>query len=249
MKKILFLLILTAAIGFASDSDSKMKSANTFYQQKKYTEAIAAYKSIIGTNNVSASVYYNIGNCYFKMGQYGYAVLYFEKALKLNPGDDDIRHNVQLAKSRTADKIESVPQLFLYRWVESVISLYSADGWMKFAIYMSFIFGALIIGFLFVKSFTVKRYLLLSAVPFLLLLALAITMTFTRYNAEKQREYAIVTIPITGVKNAPEENSKDAFIIHEGLKVKVEDSVDQWYRIRLEDGKIGWVLKVQVELI
>ena len=249
MKKLFLIIVLTAISAFASEVDTKLQAANSLYQVKKYPEAVAAYKAILGTNSESAAIYYNMGNSYFKMSQWGYSVLYFEKAHKLNPGDEDIRHNLVLAKSRTADKIDVVPQLFLYRWADAISSMYSADGWMKFAIYMSFIFAGLIIGFLLSKNMRVKRYLLFSSAPVLLLLALGVFITFARFNVEKQREYAIVTIPVVGVKNAPEEGSKDAFVVHEGLKVKIEDSVDKWYRVHLEDGKVGWVLKTNVELI
>jgi tetratricopeptide (TPR) repeat protein len=249
MKKLFLVIVLAAISVFASEIDTKLQVANSLYQMKKYPEAVAAYKAILGTSNESASIYYNMGNSYFKMGKWGYSVLYFEKAHKLNPGDEDIRHNLLLAKSRTADKIDVVPQLFLYRWADSISSMYSADGWMKFSIYMSFIFAGLVIGFLLSKNMTAKRYLLFSSAPFLLLLVFGIFITYARYNVEKQREYAIVTIPVVGVKNAPEEGSKDAFVIHEGLKVKIEDGVDKWYKVHLEDGKVGWVLKTNVELI
>jgi tetratricopeptide (TPR) repeat protein len=249
MKKF-FLLIVVAGISiFASDIDSKLQAANSLYQQKKYTEAVEAYKSMLGNSNASASIYYNMGNAYFKMGQFGYAVLYFERAHKLSPGDEDIRHNLQLAKSRTADRIDVVPQFFIFKWADSISSMYSADGWMKFAIIMSFMFAGLIIGFLLSGNMRAKRALLFTSTPFFVLLIFGVFMTIARYNAEKQRDYAVVTIPVTGIKNAPEEGSKDAFVVHEGLKVKIEDSVDKWYRVHLEDGKVGWVLKSHVELI
>lgn len=249
MKKFFLLIMLVSIPLFASDVDTKLQTANSLYQQKKYSEAVAAYKTILGSNNESASIFFNMGNAYFKMGQWGYAVLYFEKAHKLDPGDEDIRHNLLVAKSRTVDKIDAVPQLFLYRWADAISSKYSANGWMKFAIYMSFIFGGLIIGFLLSGNMRIKRYLLFSSSPFLILLLFGVFMTFSRYNAEKQKDYAIITIPVSGIKNAPEEGVKDAFVVHEGLKVKIEDSVDKWYRIHLEDGKVGWVLKSHVELI
>ena len=249
MKTYILILSLVASLSFAADLKTEVSSANSLYQHGKYSEAIQVYKTILGQNSESASIYYNMGDCYFKMGQVGYAVLYFERALKLNPGDDDTKQNLKLAKSRTTDKIDTVPQLFLYHWVDAVISLFSADGWMKLAIYMSFIFGGLIIGFLFLQNIALKRYCIITAVPFFLAFIIALTLTFFRYNTEKQKDYAIVTTPITGVKNSPDDKSKDAFIIHEGLKVKIEDGVDQWCRIRLEDGKIGWILKSQIELI
>jgi len=120
---------------------------------------------------------------------------------------------------------------------------------MKFAIIMSFIFGGLIIGFLLSGDMRVKRYLLFTSAPFLVVLLFGVFLAFLRYNAEKHRDYAIVTIPVSGIKNSPEDGVKDAFVVHEGLKVKIEDGVDKWYRIRLEDGKVGWVLKAHVELI
>ncbi len=249
MKQLFLLIMLVTIPLFASDVDAKLQAANSLYQQKKYVEAVAAYKSILGTQNESASIYFNMGNAYFKMGQWGYAILYFEKAHKLDPRDEDIRHNLLVAKSRTADKIEVVPQLFLYKWADAVSAMYSADGWMKFAIFMSFIFGGLFIGFLLSRDMRVKRYLLFTSAPFFILLLFGVFMTFARYNAEKPRDYAVIVIPVSGVKNSPEEGVKDAFVVHEGLKVRIEDGVDKWYRIHLEDGKVGWVLKAHVELI
>ncbi len=226
-----------------------MKRANELYQQKRYDKAVETYQDIINMGYEGTSLYYNLGNSFYREGKLGYAILYYEKALRLSPGDADVQHNLLIANTKTADKIETIPPFFLFQWWESLLALFSVNGWT----YIAYIFYILLLAsigiYFFAKRNKYQRYAFFGGLFSLLLMIITLTFFIINLNRQLNVKKAIVINPAVTVKLAPDPTSNDAFIVHEGLKVREEDQVDNWIKIKLADGKEGWLQKNTIATI
>lgn len=221
--------------------DSLVIGANNSYNAEQYPDAIEKYRAVIDQGYVSPELFYNLGNSYFKLGRIPEAILYYEKALKLEPGNEDIRYNLQLANSRITDKIEPVPELFLRTWWKQLRDRLPVDSWA----------WASIAGFLLVLFFTgivvlsrssrLKRFSFWTGVVILLFSILATTLASQSLKEITNQEEAIIFTPTVTVKSSPNKGSVDLFVIHEGTKVHITDKVEGWSEIRIADGNKGWV--------
>lgn len=242
MIKYLCFVMLINVLTFADVNDLLM-NANQFYKSQNYDNAITAYEEVLSQGYAGASVHYNLGNSYYRIGKIGLAILHYEKALKYAPNDDDIIHNLQLASMKTVDKVEAVPQFFLFGVWESVISIFTIDGWAIVA-YVLFILLLLAFGLIFfLRSVSIKRNVFFFSLPFLILFIFSVFIFLGKLKIDKEIKYGIILENAVNVKAAPDENSSNIFVIHEGLKIKIEDKVDIWVKIRLIDGKVGWINK------
>lgn len=243
------LIILFSPVYAQSSVDEMMKNANEFYVKGQFEESIKIYESIIKEGYEGASLFYNLGNAYYRVGKIGYAILNFEKALKLSPDDEDIQHNLQLAKLNLKDKIDALPPFFLFRIWESLLSVFSVDGWtiLSYILFLLFLFA---LGFyFFAKDITQQRIAFYSFIFILFLFISSATLLVVKLNQEIKLKYGIVLQTSLTAKTSPDPQGRVAFVIHEGLKVKLEDQVDRWIKIRLEDGQVGWVEKETIGII
>jgi len=250
MKKIILLLLyIFASNVLASEAEKMMQIGNQYFQGKEYEQAIGVYSKLVDANYESAALFYNLGNAYFRTGRQGYAILYYEKALKLDAGDEDIKHNLAFVNSKTVDSIESFPQFFLFEWWEALLGALTLTGW-TFTAYFFFIALLSSIGFyFFAKSPSQqKKYLIAGLISIILMLSCS-ALAVIKFNREVYLIKGIVVENTVTVKLSPDHKSGDAFIIHEGLKVKLEDTIDDWVKIRLPDGKVGWLQRNDLEII
>ena len=242
----LFAVILALVLGiphlsFASDIDYLVKKGNELYQDKMYAQAIDAYQQVIHSGYEGTSLYYNLANAYYRSGKLGLSVLYYEKALRLSPGDDDVIHNLTIANTKTVDKIDTLPKFFIFQWWEGFLALFSLTGWMHIAFVFYILFLASIGLYFFAKSHSLQRYAFFSGLTSVLLLIFAVIPLIITLNREINVKNGIVLESAATVKLAPDPTSNDAFIVHEGLKVRELDQVENWVKIRLQDGKEGWI--------
>lgn len=238
---ILLLSLIATGSLFASDPVEIMNSANQHYRDGDYNSAIKGYESLVSRGFEGVSLYYNLGNAYYRTGKLGYAILFYEKALKLNPDDEDVIHNLALANIRTVDKIDTMPKFFIFEWWESFLSLFKLQSWIivTLVIYLALLTS---IAFYFLGSrFIHQRISFFSGVTFLILLFISISVVGVKLNRQDKRLEAIIIEKSVVVKLSPDIQGKDGFLIHEGLKVLVEDTIDDWKKIKLADGKIGWI--------
>jgi len=246
MKKIFIYFIILYSVSttiFAQDFDPQdlLKKANKAYNKQNFEEALNYYSQILHHGLVSSELYYNIGNSYYRMGKIGYAILNYEKALKLSPGDDDIKHNLSVANSHTVDKIEELPKLFLIEWWDSLVMLFSVNTW-AFIFILFFVIFLTLIGFYYYYRYSKYQKPLFFLATFnLIILFFVLTLFIVRFNDERSNEYGILLETSANVKVSPDFEANDAFIIHEGIKFKIEDKVENWTKIKLRDGKIGWL--------
>ncbi len=240
---LLGLMSVATSNAFAFKFEDLIKKGNEFYKNEQYEKALQEYNSIIEQGYESAGVYYNIGNCYYKLNKIGYAILYYEKALKLNPDDEDISYNLKIAKAHTVDKIKEVPQIFLVRWWDALLAAFTLKGWATLASFL-FLFFIVAVGFYYLtKDISVKRFSFISGSFLIVLFLINVFVLISKYDREVNTKYGVILSNVVTVKQSPDEKSADAFILHEGLKFKVEDSLDNWTKIRLPDGKVGWIKK------
>jgi len=243
------LVIITANMSFASYQDDLVKKGNEFYQDKQYDKAIDTYQQVIHLGYEGTSLYYNLANSYYRDGKIGLAILYYEKALKLSPGDDDVIHNLTIANTKTVDKIDTLPKFFIFQWWEGFLAMLSLNGWM----YAAYIFYLLLLGsiglYFFAKGPSMQRYSFFSGLISLLLLILVAIPLIINLNRDLSIKSGVIVDPSATVKLAPDQTSNDAFIVHEGLKVRELDQVENWIKIRLQDGKEGWVQQNEIGTI
>ncbi|MCF8259570.1 MAG: tetratricopeptide repeat protein [Melioribacteraceae bacterium] len=246
---IVAILILFSINTFAIQVEDVMNKANSSYQDKDFETAISLYQQILDDGFVSDAVYFNIGNCYFRQGEIGRAILNYERALKLNPGDEDIVYNLNLAKARTTDKITEVPQIFIVQWWEILLTFISVQTWALLLVISISLFSlSLAIYFTSRSSKLVRGFFALGSILFLLIVFSTIFLSSSIHRSNTYSEGVLLEKSIS-VKSSPDEESGDVFVLHEGIKFKVEDSLQNWVKIKLSDGKVGWLPKSSFEFI
>lgn len=245
----IFLLYIVLNVSIFADPSSTMRTANEYYKNNRYQLAVDEYNKLISDGYTGGSLFYNLGNSHYRLGQIGYAILYYEKALRIAPGDEDVKHNLALAKINLKDKVDTLPPFFIFNLWEGLLASFSVTGWtvLVYTFFISLL--ATVVFYFFSRSVSQQRFAFFSGVVIFSVLALTVLLLVVKINKEFNINYAIVTKTEIVVKSAPDQSSKDEFQIHEGLKVKIEDTVDDWLKIRLEDGKIGWVNRQSVGII
>ena len=242
-------LLLIQGLALASEANDLMKQGNQFYQDKEYDKAVDAYQHIIDLGYSGTSLFYNLGNSYYREGKIGSAILYYEKALELSPGDDDVIHNLAIANTKTVDKIDTLPKFFLFQWWENLLALLPIEGW-TYAVYLFYLLLLCSVGlYFFSRGSTIQRYSVFAGLISTLFLMITATLWIVSVNRELATKSGVILDPAAAVKLAPDSTSNDAFVIHEGLKVRELDHVDNWIKIRLQDGKEGWVTKDELGTI
>ncbi len=242
MKKIFFLLlIITNTIG-AQTIDELFEKANTLYKNGDYKKAIAAYQEIEKTQQISDALYYNLGNSYYKLNKVAPTIYNYEKALQINPLHQDTANNLVFAKRLTLDRIEKLPQTFLQRINKNYLQKLSYNTWSILTIIFSFLSVLLFLGFYFAEIPFKKRLFFTTSILSFLLLFTTLAITYSQYNYHQKNKVAIIFAEKTEIKNAPTLNSDTVFTLHEGTKIILLDAVDTWKKIKLADGKIGWIL-------
>jgi len=242
-----FALVCCFSFVVYSQSATELYSqANQSYKAKQFHQAADDYEKLISQGYKIAEVYYNLGNCYYKMDSVGKCILNYERALKLSPNDEDVVHNLKLAKLKAIDNIQPVPQLGIITLWNSFVSFNSSKGWGIFAlisIWISILVFA--VSFLFGS----RRIFNMLALLFLLVSFSSLALAIYNHRQEGNSDAAIVMASSSYVKSAPDAGASDLFMIHEGTRIQILDQVGEWNKIRLEDGKIGWIVKENFEKI
>ncbi|NQU53586.1 MAG: tetratricopeptide repeat protein [Bacteroidetes bacterium] len=237
-----FLGILISWNSFSQENKTQLwEKANAFYTTEEYQQALSIYEKIVQTGEESAKLYFNLGNAYYKTGDVNKAILNFERAKVLAPHDADIDFNLQIANQFVVTKIEALPQPFFLRWRTSVTNKYPTDTWSAISI------GAFILFLIFLGFFVFSRSSAIKRITFWFGIIAIVFSGFTFSFASQQKEvitnrkHAIVFCPRVTVKSSPTQTGTDLFLIYEGLKIEITDSLDTWKEIKLADGNEGWL--------
>jgi tetratricopeptide (TPR) repeat protein len=246
---ILLLVVICAGFAAAQSPESMFQQANQLYQQGKVVEAKDLYETILRNGNVSGDLCYNLGNAYYKAGNIPRAILFYERALRLIPNDDDLRHNLQLANLMITDRIEPAPKLFIWEYWDGLKDLFSVRSATWFA-YLGYLLVVVsIVAFVLARRYALRKAALIVGGVSGVLFLLCLTLFFAKVSDVNRTDEAILQSGIITVKNSPDAKSSDAFVLHGGVKVKIVDRVGDWVKIRLVDGKVGWMEVTAAETI
>ena len=223
--------------------------ADSAYVRQQYQQAIADYEALL-KKGVSADIYYNLGNAYYRTDNITRAVINYERALLLSPGDRDIRFNLQLARSKTIDKITPESEMFFVTWYRSLVNIMSVDGWAMMSLVALAIAIVLALCYLFTAKVWMQKTGFFGAFIMIAVFALSNLFAWQQKDQLVNRSGAIVITPAAAVKSTPANGGTDLFIIHEGTKVEITDSsMKEWKEVRIADGKEGWIKASMIEMI
>ncbi len=249
MRKILCLIF---TLGFAviyGQNTELFEQATTAYNDGEYEKAIENYLEIVGNGEHSSALYYNLGNCYYKLNQIAPSIYYYEKALLLNPGDKEVKNNLAYAQQMTIDAIEPAPETGLSRIYNSIIGLLTFDQWAYMAVTLVVLFVLAYLAYYFLRYSSHKRISFIISIISLVAAIVSVSFAIIQYNSYNSEQPAIVFAQECLVKSEPNNRSSEVFLLHEGTKVKVLDELEDFRKIELADGKIGWVHQDEIKLL
>ena len=233
----------------SSLEDATKAEGDSAYMKNDYASAIQIYEALLNRGE-AADIYYNLGNSYYKINEIAKAILNYEKALLLQPGNGDIRANLEIARGKTVDKVEVVPEIFFVTWTKALINSMSVDSWAIWGIVSFLLLIVSLYFFIFSKQVVLKKVGFITGIIFLIVVVMANVFASKQKEELLNRDTAIIMSPSVTVRSTPSENGTSLFILHEGHKVNIkDDSMKDWKEIRLEDGKVGWVPVGSIEII
>lgn len=241
MRKIFYLLLLTASSAFATDEINKFQAGNQFYAAEKYELAIENYESLLNTGSESAELYFNLGNSYYKLHKVAPAIYNYEKALLLSPNDEEIKNNLDFARKMAIDDIKVIPKVGFHKLISDFTSKYYYDTWAWISVALAFLFLAFFAGYYFSQKTIFKRIYFFGMFLFLLGIFLSAASGFYEKNRIANEKPAIVFAETTPLKSEPKMTGQDATVLHEGTKVYVLESIANWKKVALTDETTGWI--------
>jgi tetratricopeptide (TPR) repeat protein len=250
-KQLLLLLVLMANFSLsATPAQDLVISASEAYKKNDFSKAILLYQQVINEYELQApEVYFNLGNAYFKVTDYPSAILYYERAAKLAPADEDIQFNLNLANQKTEDRIEAIPEMFYIRWFQAIRNMGDQDFWAIVFLLLFSISIALFILFIQTTSSSKKKLGFYGFIGVFTLSLIVFSLAMSMHTKQTNHHEAIVFSGSVSVKSSPVESGTGLFVIHAGTKVKITDELGDWLRIRIADGNEGWILASDLERI
>ena len=266
MKKIYFSILVSLATltSFAQVDSTQVENtiaqvpvevvtkakADSAYINNDFANAVYLYENILANQGESADIYYNLGNSYYKMDNIAKAIVNYEKALVLNPSNGDIRFNLELAQSKTIDKVTPMSEIFLVTWMKNMANTMNEKGWAQLGITTFILMLLMLALYFFSKKIALKKVGFISALCFLLICIVANIFASSQKDKAQSHGTAIIMAPSVTVKSTPNESGTNLFILHEGHKVFIKDNtMREWKEIQLEDGNVGWVPSSVIEII
>ncbi|MDR3695985.1 tetratricopeptide repeat protein [Mucilaginibacter sp.] len=250
-KRLFYLLVIVfPLLSFGNDDAAVLfKKANDLYAKSQYKDALITYQQIIDDNHQSAAVFFNMGNAEYKIGDIPSALLYYEKAHKLSPGDEDINFNLKYANLKTTDKIDAAPGFFLSRWWQVFILSFSAKVLSVWSIVFVLLGSVFIILYFFAGSVGIKKGAFYGSLALIFLGVLSIFIASRQLSYFDDHKQAIVFSNFVNVKSGPIDKSGTLFVIHEGTKVNIMDTNNGWMKVGLANGSEGWIKTTDVKQI
>lgn len=231
------------------DADAGLRTATAHYEAGRYAEAVEAYKSVATRYGTSATLYYNLGNAYYKNKQYAQAIIQYERCLLLDPAYADAAVNLEMARMHSVDKIETIRPVIFEEWSNEIRDLFTCDIWAVLAIVLFLIFIVCLFAYFFLRRRAWRKVGFYGGVLAFLFCILSLYYADAQYEKLSVRDHAIVVAPTVTVRSSPAESGTQLFPLHEGTKVKIRSSLGEWSEIELMDGNIGWMPSRDLEII
>jgi len=249
MNKVIYIfLFLLGGITNAQDDNALFILANNHYNEGEFQEAITVYEGIINGGQHSSDLYFNLANAYYKTNQVAPSIFYYEKALQLAPNDKDIKNNLAFAQNMTIDAIEVIPEVGFTKIAKNLVNSFSFDVWSIMSVSLILLFVFLFLSYYFSYGTNKKRLMFVSSFVSLAFGLIALAFAFQKYEFVQNENAAIVFSQESEVRTDPNLRSETAFNLHEGTKVQiVEKYDDNWVKIKLSDGKTGWIAIVDIK--
>lgn len=230
-------------------STERWEMGNKAYMEGAYDKAVEEYCAILEGGEYSLELYYNLANAYFKMENIGKAILYYNKALRIAPSQEDVLHNLAIAETRTKDKITAVPEFFLHRWMRVVRNSVSCNAWGALSVLFFALILTFVLLFLLASRLGVRKAGFYGALCSLLLFVATTAFAISSRNDILTKDEAVVMSSAISVKSSPDRSATDLFVLHEGTKLRIVAEFDEWIEVVIADGKKGWTERKNIETI
>jgi tetratricopeptide (TPR) repeat protein len=249
MKNIVVLFVLFFTIGATAQNEVLFTRATDSYNAGEFEKAIEYYQRIIDNGKHSAELYFNMANAYYKRDEIGPSIYYYEKALLLKPNDPEILNNLGYAQNMRLDAIDTIPESAMTRFYNTVVGKFSFDQWAYFSVAMIFLFVLAYLAYYLLKIAIQKRISFTISMLALLLCIAALCFAYLQYDAYKSNNPAIIFEREVAITSEPNERSERIFTLHEGTKVNVLEELNNWMKIKIEDGQTGWLPSENLKLL
>lgn len=246
MKNIIYIFLFSFGSLFAQEQ-GLFEQATNAYSEGDYQTSIEKYEQILNNGRTSVALYYNLANAHYKLDHVAPSIYYYEKALQLQPNDEEVKNNLAFAQKMTVDAIEQQTKTGVSKFVNNLIASLSFDAWAWAAVVFSMLFAVLILGYYFAVSSKRKRLFFIPAMGCLIFGIASMIFANDRYTTQQNNQFAIVFSQEASVKSEPNLRSGQVFLLHEGTKVRVKENFGDWLEIELADGKQGWIKKEKVK--
>ena len=248
--RFVILVLFMASLSLNAQTPQQLfETGNSQYAQNNFEEAIKNYEKVLDAGYESAAVYYNLANANYKLNRIAPSVYNYEKALALKPNDKEIKNNLEFAQNMTIDAITPLPENTFKRWWNQLLHIFSLDGWAILTVVCMLLFALSFIIYYFGKTTALKRGFFTTSFVALGLGLLSLALAFQAQSNEKNKQFAIVFSAEAEIKSEPNLASEEAFVLHEGTKVRVLETEGDWQMIRLADGKEGWIPATDIKIL
>ena len=238
-----------AEASVSASAEQLWEMANAAYNEGNFEKAAANYEQILSQNLHSAALYYNLANAYFKQNKLGEALLNYNRASRIAPGDEDIRHNQEYAEKMTKDSIEKIPEFFLTTWLRSVRGAMSCTAWTLLSIAMLAVALVMALVYLLAQRMSLRKVGFYTMAVAVVLFVATSVFAISERNQLVGHTEAIVMSTAASVKSSPDRSATELFVLHEGTKVSIGATTDGWAEVRIADGRKGWIEDKRIERI
>lgn len=252
MSKGLLFLLLKVMISLSLSANEQagifFNLGNSHYQQGAFEEAIEVYLRADSLGYQSAALYFNLGNAYYRSNKPAYARLYYERAFLLEPGDKDIRANLEFLSNRLTDQFNEVPLIFYKRWYRALMNLLPSNQWFLLSLTLFILAASGMVVFRVSRKRTLKKASFYAGILLFIFSMSFLGISGSRYHHAKSAG-AIVMNTVESVRSGPDHNSTVLFVLHEGTKVQTGESLGEWIEVTISDGRKGWMPSRTIEQI
>ncbi|WP_081208365.1 tetratricopeptide repeat protein [Salegentibacter sediminis] len=241
MKNLIYIIFFISWV-MPAQNEALFEKANSQYAEGNYEEAISLYEQIIENDETSVPVYYNLGNSHYKLNNVGPSIYYYEKALQLDPNDEDVQNNLDFARNMTLDAIPDAEATGFSASINELISMFSYNTWGVMAIIGSVLLAVFFVIYYFHPQTLAKRIFFSGAVFMFIMMAVSVFFAFKQQDHQLNNEFAIIYVEEAEVRNEPSQRAGNTFTLHEGTKARVLEDFQGWVKLELANGTQGWTL-------
>ncbi|MET1258682.1 tetratricopeptide repeat protein [Flagellimonas sp. DF-77] len=249
MKIRIFIVMLCFALGAQAQNETLFVQATKAYNDGNFEKAADYYQEILKNGKHSASLYFNLGNCHYKLNEIGPSIYYFEKALLLRPNDPEILNNLGYAQNMRLDAIDQMPETPWSKLYNNLVNIMTFDQWAYLTVFLVLAFVIAYLLYYALFGATQKRVMFVTSVVSLILAGLSVVFAYLQWQDHLSDNPAIIFEREVVVASEPNERSEKVFTLHEGTKVNVLETLNEWNKIWIADGQTGWIPAESLKLL